>query len=73
MLYTKTKRILKTEDLDNILWTYYCYNGTEFNVINSLGIDEIDYELTPEEKKSQIINGFRFFLSNKKYKEKNAI
>jgi len=70
MLYTKTKRILKTEDLDNILWTYYCYNGTEFNVINSLGLDELNYELTPEEKKVPVINGFKFYLSNKKYQEK---
>jgi len=69
MLYTKTKRILKTEDLDNIIWTYYCFNGEEFKVLNSLSFDEIDYQFTPEEFE-EFKNSNFFLLNNKNYKQK---
>jgi len=40
MLYTKVKRVLRTEDQDNIMWTYYSYIGTTYHFINSLGVEE---------------------------------
>jgi len=40
MLYTKVKRVLRQEDQDNIMWTYYSHIGSTYHFINSLGADE---------------------------------